>query len=142
MLVGVATAFTTASSSQELDVSKAEYFSSCAACHGADAKGNGPLSADLKIAPADLTVLAKKNQGVFPLSVVYEIIDGRKAISAHGTRDMPIWGYRYTPSRNVSPKELHDPKLTGYADLSYDPEAVVRGRILAVVDYLSRIQQK
>ena len=43
------------------------------------------------------SVLAKKNNGVFPFDSVYEIIDGRKTIIAHGTRDVPIWGDRYTP---------------------------------------------
>jgi mono/diheme cytochrome c family protein len=30
---------------QQADIGKAEYQSSCAACHGADGKGKGPLSA-------------------------------------------------------------------------------------------------
>ena len=77
-----------------LDPGKAEYHSSCASCHGIDGKGNGPVGADLKVPPSDLTVLARKNNGVFPFNSVYEIIDGRKAVIAHGTRDMPIWGDR------------------------------------------------
>ena len=101
---------------QEVDVGKTEFLSSCAACHGADGKGNGPMSAELKVAPPNLTVLAKKNNGVFPVSAVYEMIDGRHPVAAHGTRDMPIWGLRYIPSS--------------------------QGRILALVDYLSRIQEK
>ena len=66
-----------ASSAQNIDVGKAEYQSGCASCHGADAKGNGPVSTQLKTRPADLTVLAKKNNGVFPVNAVYQIIDGR-----------------------------------------------------------------
>ena len=80
-----------------LDPGKAEYRSSCAPCHGMDGRGNGPVSAELKVPPPALTVLAKKNNGVFPFNSVYEIIDGRKAVIAHGTRDMPIWGDRYAP---------------------------------------------
>jgi mono/diheme cytochrome c family protein len=72
----------------EFDPGKAEYQSSCAPCHGKDGKGNGPVSAQLKVLPPDLTVLAKKNNGVFPFNSVYEIIDGRKAVIAHGSRDM------------------------------------------------------
>jgi mono/diheme cytochrome c family protein len=67
-----------------LDPGKAEYHSSCASCHGIDGKGNGPVSADLKVPPSDLTVLAKKNNGAFPFYSVHEIIDGRKAVIAHG----------------------------------------------------------
>lgn len=71
-----------------------EYQSSCAACHGIDAKGTGPVSKDLKTPPTDLTVRAKNHNGVFTYDMVYEIIDGRNStISSHGTREMPIWGY-------------------------------------------------
>jgi hypothetical protein len=119
------------------DPGKAEYLWGCAACHGADGKGKGPLGVELRTAPADLTTLAKRNNGVFPLNAVYEIIDGRKAVKAHGTRDMPVWGYRYTPGASAASKPTEP-----YVDLSYDPEHVVRNRILAVVDYLSRIQEK
>jgi hypothetical protein len=64
-----------------------------------DGKGNGPVSANLKVLPPDLTVLAKRNNGVFALNSVYEIIEWRKVI-AHGTRDMPIWGDRCMPDPN------------------------------------------
>jgi hypothetical protein len=58
-------------------------------------KGNGPVSAELKVPPPALTLLAKKNNGVIPFNSVYETIDGRKTVVAHGTRDMPIWGDRF-----------------------------------------------
>ena len=123
---------------EEIDRGKAEYQSSCGTCHGKDGKGNGPVSAELKVPPPDLTVLAKKNNGVFPLNSVYEIIDGRKTVIAHGTRDMPIWGNRYTPEANwvLIPRPFEN--ILGL----YDPETVVRMRILAVIDYLNRIQEK
>jgi mono/diheme cytochrome c family protein len=109
------------------------YQSMCAVCHGADGKGNGPVSGELKVAPADLTVLAKKNNGVFPVNAVYDTIDGRKLIAAHGTREMPIWG-AYTFKTLYPPNKFIDP--------SYDPEGIIRARILAIIDYLSRIQEK
>ena len=43
---------------QDADKGQAEYMENCAGCHGADAKGAGPLSAKLKTKPADLTMLA------------------------------------------------------------------------------------
>jgi hypothetical protein len=124
---------------QEFDVEKFEYDTGCAACHGTDGKGGGPVGPSLTKAPADLTILAKKNNGVFPLSAVYDTIYGIKSIVAHGTRDMPIWGFRYAPSLN--PALI--PKATDkYSVPTYEPEAVVRTRILAVIDYLNRIQEK
>ena len=73
-------AFSADASAQIIDVGQAEYQSGCASCHRVDAKGNGPVSRELKIRPADMTVLAKKNNGVFPVNAVYEIIDGRASI--------------------------------------------------------------
>lgn len=37
----------------------------CAVCHGKDAKGSGPAAPALRVAPPDLTTLAKKNNGEF-----------------------------------------------------------------------------
>jgi mono/diheme cytochrome c family protein len=125
--------------SQNIDLGEMEYLSSCAACHGVDGNGKGPLSPELKSLPADLTILAKRNDGVFPVNAIYEVIDGRKSIKAHGTREMPIWGFRYTPSPNQA---LSSTAADQYLNLSYDPELVARSRVLAVVDYLNRIQAK
>jgi mono/diheme cytochrome c family protein len=124
---------------EELDLGKAQFLSSCAPCHGSEGKGTGPVSTGLKVPPPDLTLLAKKNNGVFPFNSVYEIIDGRKTVVAHGTRDMPIWGDRYAPepSKGLIPRPSEN-----ILSLFYDPEAVVRMRILAVIDYLNRIQEK
>jgi mono/diheme cytochrome c family protein len=93
---------------QDFDAGKSEYQSSCETCHGEDGKGKGPLSAQLKVPPADLTVLAKKNNGVFPVMSVYEVIDGRQAIPGHGTRDMPIWGNRYTVEQSQTQQALRN----------------------------------
>jgi mono/diheme cytochrome c family protein len=103
---------------QKPDVGKAEYLSSCAVCHGTDAKGKGSLAGQLKAAPADLTQLAKKNGGVFPLNAVYEKIDGRQDVKAHGPRDMPIWGvintrlFQWRPIRHPTLNRLSRISLT------------------------------
>ena len=64
----------------------------CAACHGLDAKGNGPMAATLKTKPANLTVLAKNNGGKFPSARVSRTIMGDVILISHGSREMPIWG--------------------------------------------------
>ena len=65
----------------------------CAACHGPEGKGNGPVAAGLKIKPADLTVLAKNNGGKFPMERVQRFISGDDpSLSSHGSREMPVWG--------------------------------------------------
>ena len=53
---------------QEFDLGRYEYEAGCAACHGDDGKGGGPVAPSLTKAPANLTIIAKKNNGVFPLS--------------------------------------------------------------------------
>jgi len=68
------------------------YSSYCAACHGTDGKGIGPAAPSLRTSPADLTTLAKRNNGKFPGLAVYEVIRGDSARASHSDKDMPIWG--------------------------------------------------
>jgi mono/diheme cytochrome c family protein len=64
----------------------------CAACHGADAKGNGPTAPTLKTPPPDLTTLAKRHMGKFPYDYVSSVLRFGPGTSAHGSSDMPTWG--------------------------------------------------
>jgi mono/diheme cytochrome c family protein len=108
-------------SAEDIELGKIQYQASCAACHGADANGDGPVSKELKTSPADLTALAKNNNGVFPYDRVYQMIDGRNSmVASHGTREMPVWGYRFGPAQAYR----------------------FKARVLAVIDYLKTVQQK
>jgi mono/diheme cytochrome c family protein len=140
VITGLAAGFAAAAHSEDVDIGKSVFQTSCASCHGADAKGKGPVSDQLKIPPPDLTMLAKNNNGVFPTNALYETIDGSKAIPAHGSREMPIWGERFNPI--ISLPHSVDPYYWKMAGPEQSPEFVVRTRILAVIDYLSRVQQK
>jgi mono/diheme cytochrome c family protein len=64
----------------------------CAACHGADAKGNGPSASRLKSAPPDLTTLAQRHMGKFPYDYVESVLRFGTGPSTHGSSDMPTWG--------------------------------------------------
>ena len=113
---------------------KREFDSNCAACHGMDAKGRGPVAGFLTKNPPDLTLLARGNGGVFPMDRLYRAIDGRdlpegSQVGPHGSREMPIWGRDY---------RLRDGEY--YGDTPYDPDAMVRGRILSLLEYLNRLQ--
>ena len=69
------------------------YKSYCAVCHGPNAKGDGPMAKSLKTSPSDLTRIAMRNNGMFPLAKVRRIISGEEPLAAgHGTREMPTWG--------------------------------------------------
>ena len=140
MISGLTAGFVGAALAEDFDIGKSEFQSSCASCHGSDGKGKGPVSEQLMVPPSDLTMLAKNNNGVFPTNAVYETIRGSKAIPAHGNREMPIWGERFNPIVNLP--HTVDPSYWKLAGPERSPEVVVRIRILAVVDYLSRIQNK
>lgn len=117
---------------ENIDIGKDEYDVSCAVCHGYTGKGNGPMMSQLVIRMPDLTMLAKNNNGVFPFDRVYQIIDGRQEVKSHGSRDMPVWGQRFNRQSSV------------YFD-NYPPqdsELAARSRILALTEYLYRLQAK
>lgn len=61
---------------------------------------------------------------------VYEVIDGREMVQGHGTRDMPVWGSAY---RVLSGEVMFE--------VPYNPELFVRSRILALIEYISRLQK-
>ena len=98
-----------------------------------DGKGDGPQAEILSTQPANLTLLAENNGGLFPTQRVYGIIDGRLEVEAHGPRTMPIWGREF---------QVNVPDLPADAtgDVNYR-EDTVQGKILALIDYLKRIQQ-
>lgn len=120
-----------AQAADRLDLGKREYEANCVVCHGPSAKGNGSYAELLKTRVPDLTVLARKNGGVFPVARVYEVIDGTQSVAAHGSREMPIWGTEYKAKA-----------AQYYVDVPYDEQAFVRARILALIDYLNRLQEK
>ncbi len=65
----------------------------CAACHGRDGTGNGPLAAAQKRPPANLTGIKKRNNGEFPANRVVEIIRLGGGIPGHEEEHvMPVWG--------------------------------------------------
>jgi len=120
---------------QSFDRGKYEYGAHCAVCHGLSGEGDGPFVQQLKSGTVmpNLTELSKKNNGVFPFMQVYETIDGTNSVTAHGTREMPVWGPQYK-SEIVGE--------TVYDDFRADAEAFVRARILALTEYVYRLQAK
>lgn len=67
----------------------------CAACHGISGRGDGPVAAEIVKKVPDLTQIAERNGGQFPRHMIKNIVDGRWRIDAHGTRQMPVWGYEF-----------------------------------------------
>jgi mono/diheme cytochrome c family protein len=101
------------------------YEAYCRSCHGAKARGDGPMVEFLTVKPADLTRLARANDGEFPAEKTYRVIDGRDRIRGHGIDRMPIWGLSFQePGSDVN------------------QEYEVRRKIDQLVHYLSTIQEK
>ncbi|WP_299784635.1 cytochrome c [uncultured Marivita sp.] len=76
---------------QDVDHGRSLFQTHCANCHGADANGQGPLAPALVLQPVDLTRLASRHDGEFPLERVLNRIDGTDPLVSHGS-PMPVYG--------------------------------------------------
>jgi mono/diheme cytochrome c family protein len=102
---------------------KEMFMSYCAACHGKDAKGDGPAAPALKAVPPDLTILAKRNGGKYPADKVTSILRGQTSLVSHGDQEMPVWGRVFWT-------------------MSQGSEAIVTERIANLNRYLESLQAK
>lgn len=84
------------------------------------------MSPYLKIKVPDLTLLAKKKKGIYPLDDVMATIDGRRLVRAHGDREMPVWGEVFT-------KKLESEKYTELTTL-------LKTKVIA--EYIATLQKK
>ena len=105
-----------------VDSGRALFATYCASCHGISGRGNGPAAEELRRRPADLTQYAKQNGGIFNGARMHSIVDGR-AVKAHGTMDMPVWGDAFKWREGL-------------------PEDGIKIRIDALVRYLESIQER
>lgn len=101
------------------------YVRHCAVCHARSGRGDGPFAGILKTQPADLTAIAARRGGRFPEDELARFVDGRFVPPAHGTREMPVWG-----------RWLGVPIAEGT-----DADAVARGEVLAILEYLKTLQR-
>jgi len=132
LLLTLALPVASAAAEKEKSVSQLEYERNCATCHGLKGKGNGPFAEFLTEGAPSLTTLSKNNDGVFPVKRVRSYIDGREWTAAHGSREMPIWGAEYTEESMAA----HGPFFREWYG-----EDVVQARILALVEYISTLQE-
>jgi cbb3-type cytochrome c oxidase subunit III len=87
-----------------------DYQSFCASCHGSAGKGDGVLANSLRKHPSDLTELAIKNEGVYPIDAVVKMIDG-----GHESADMPAWKEVFAKSQESSGAEAAKARMQGLA---------------------------
>ena len=121
------------SASVAQEIGEASFMANCAACHGANGTGNGPILDLLKSAPSDLTGLSERNGGQFPFKRVYEVIADADQNRGHRTSEMPIWGNRFNADIIAQEGEFG----TGGSGM---PTA--QARVLELVFYLATIQDQ
>ena len=105
------------------------YLQHCAACHGTEADGKGPMSQLLTIAVPDLNQLqASSEDDVYPMSRVVQTIDGRIALRGHGG-PMLVYGQILGGGSAV-------------VDLDSGGVLQTRGDIVSIAEYLDSVQAK
>ena len=116
-----------------ISAGKADFMTYCATCHGRSGSGDGPVANQLITAPADLTILKKNNGGTFPEDRIHMVIDGRKVVKGHGTRDMPIWGNWFMfVARATDPTRVDEETA----------EIIVALRVQGLIEFLNSIQKE
>lgn len=78
------------SSLEAQSAGKTLYMENCVSCHGDTGRGDGPLAKGSGAPPADLTRIAARRDGVWPMLEVMAIVDGYSR-STLPSEDMPIF---------------------------------------------------
>ena len=115
---------------QDTGYGESLFRNNCAVCHGMTGAGDGPVAELFAQRPGNLKELAKANNGAFPFSEVYQSINGRRDVTAHGNSEMPIWGDLFL--EEALPATVHP---------GVSAEDLVQGRILALTYYLQSLQE-
>jgi len=132
VVLGATAAFAVAGVAMAFDAVTLEDYSGeelyvrfCASCHGEGAMGDGPVSRSLNVVVPDLTRITSR-YGEFPAALIRDVIDGRGIDKrAHGTREMPVWGYEFWVEEGGD----------------VNAQKAVRGAINKLVEHLRSIQR-
>ncbi|MEO0669428.1 MAG: cytochrome c [Pseudomonadota bacterium] len=100
-----------AASAEDVERGEQLFWMHCAACHGAEGAGNGPMAPAMLVQPRDLTVLAVENDGVFPTERVIRRIDGTDPLVSAGS-DMPVYGPFFAVDDTATKTETGQPIMT------------------------------
>jgi mono/diheme cytochrome c family protein len=94
------------------------YLQYCASCHGVIGKGQGPAAKSLSTPLPDLTGIQKR-EGKFPAARIKIVIAGEVGeteLTAHGSKEMPVWGKVFRDARGQSRSRLDVYALTKYIE--------------------------
>ncbi|APX23854.1 MAG: cytochrome C [Rhodobacteraceae bacterium] len=106
---------------------RALYMEYCSACHGENAKGDGPMARAMTTAPKDLTLISLRHGDSFPRAKVLSTIDGYARSDLDGP-GMPEFGELL--QGDLVPLDTGDGKMTP-----------TPRKLVALLEYLESIQQ-
>ncbi len=106
---------------------RALFMQYCSACHGENARGDGPMARAMAKAPKDLTLIALRHGGEFPRAKVLSTIDGYAKSDLAGP-SMPEFGELL--EGDLIPLDTGDGKMTP-----------TPRKMVALVEYLDSVQQ-
>lgn len=111
----------------EIGEGRRQFLRYCASCHGTAADGRGFVAPALAHPPGDLRRLGDGVDTALLADRLVRVIDGRKVVTAHGEREMPVWGEQFADIKSAE---------------GAPREEAVHDRINAIVAYLLSIQAK
>lgn len=113
----------------QADFGKRSYRLFCVGCHGIDGRGNGEAARALDMDVGDLTLIARRNGGVFPAEEVAAAIAGLSDTSGHKRLAMEPW------------TKMFAQEFRQFAQEHEAVNALVARRINHIVAYLESIQR-
>lgn len=117
------------SQAQSVEFGRVLFQQNCAACHGAEGAGDGPVAEYISPKPADLRQLSASNDGTYPFGRVWNSIS-TGSYSPHGSSMMPVWGDLFMAE--ALPKEVH-PGISA--------QNLVEARMMALAYYIQSLQE-
>lgn len=90
----------------DIALGHAIYLHYCATCHGSNGEGHGPVARALKTPPTNLRLLSDLYGNPLQEDKVARAIDGRAEVEAHGPREMPVWGERFSAANHGEERKV------------------------------------
>ncbi|MEL7127582.1 MAG: cytochrome c [Pseudomonadota bacterium] len=101
----------TTAGAEDIERGEQLFWMHCAACHGVEGTGDGPMAPAMLVQPRNLTALAVENDGVFPSERVIRRIDGTDPLVSHGS-EMPVYGPFFAVDDTLTKTETGQPIMT------------------------------